>query len=64
MEPERISAPVVRDKLLNESAILVCAYDDDDKFKQFHLSGAISLNEFKARTNELKKDQQIFFYCA
>jgi len=60
MELERISAPVVRDKLINESALLVCAYDDDDKFKQFHLSGAISLTEFKTKTNELSKDQEIF----
>lgn len=64
MEPERLSAPDVRDKLINESALLVCAYDDDDKFKQFHLSGAISLSEFKSKTNTLKKDQEIFFYCA
>ncbi|WP_413847939.1 hypothetical protein, partial [Desulfobacula sp.] len=36
----------------------------DDKFKQFHLSGAISLTEFKSKTNERSKDQEIFFYCA
>ena len=29
MEPERISAPDVRDKLINDSALLVCAYDGD-----------------------------------
>lgn len=64
MEPERLSPTNVRDKLINGSALLVCAYDDDDKFKQFHLSGAISLSEFKSKTNTLKKDQEIYFYCA
>lgn len=64
MEPERISAPDVREKVMNESALLVCAYDDDNKFKNFHLGGAISLNEFKSRTNELEENQELFFYCA
>ncbi len=64
MEPERISAPEVREKILNESALLVCAYDDDDKFKQFHLGDAISLKTFKSKTDEMEKNQEIFFYCA
>ncbi|MBT3486624.1 MAG: hypothetical protein HOG03_16220 [Desulfobacula sp.] len=39
MEPERISAPDVRDKLINDSALLVCAYDGDPDghFKIPHL---------------------------
>jgi hypothetical protein len=64
MEPERISAPEVREKIMNGSALLVCAYDDDDKFKQFHLGGAISLNAFKSKTDKLEKNQEIYFYCA
>lgn len=64
MEAERSPAPEVRKKVLKESALLVCAYEDDNKFKKFHLAGAISLKEFKSKTNELKKDQEIFFYCA
>jgi hypothetical protein len=64
MEPERIAAPEVREKIIDESALLVCAYDDNNKFQQFHLDGAISLNEFKSEINGLKKDHEIFFYCA
>jgi hypothetical protein len=64
MEPERISAPEVREKIMNKSALLVCAYDGEDKFKQFHLGGAISLDAFKLKTDELAKNQEIFFYCA
>ena len=64
MEPERILAPEVREKTMNGSALLVCAYDDNDKFKQFHLEGAISLEGFKSKTDEKDKNREIFFYCA
>ena len=63
MENESVSAPEVREKMIKKSALLVCAYDDE-KFKAFPLEGAISLNEFKSKTGELKKDQEIIFYCA
>jgi len=45
------------------SALLVCAYDDEEKFKKNHLQGAMSLGEFKARLPSLTKDQEIIFYC-
>ncbi len=64
MEPNRIAAPDVREKVMNNGALLVCAYDDDDKFKDYHLGGAISLSEFKSKTNDMEKNQEIFFYCA
>jgi rhodanese-related sulfurtransferase len=63
-DTERVSAPDVRDRTINKSALLVCAYDNDDKFKDFHLEGAISLNEFKAKADGMEKDQEIYFYCA
>ncbi len=64
MEPERVSANVVKEKVENNSSMLVCAYDDDEKFKNVHLAGAISLNDFKSKANSMDKDQEVFFYCA
>jgi hypothetical protein len=64
MEPERVSANDVREKVENNVSMLVCAYDDDDKFKGVHLDGAISLNDFKSKTDTMGKDQEVFFYCA
>ncbi len=63
-EPERVSAEEVYGKLKAGAAILVCAYEDDEKFRAFHLEGAISFNEFKSRLPSLSKDQEIAFYCA
>ncbi len=64
MEIESVSAPDAREKTMKKSALLVCAYDSDEKFKAVSLEGAISLNEFKSKANGLKKDQEIIFYCA
>ena len=63
MDPKRMSASDVREKVTNGSALLVCAYDDS-KFSEYHLEGAISQTEFKSKTAGMGKDQEIFFYCA
>ena len=44
-------------------ALLVCAYDSDEKFAKYHLEGAISLSDFKKRAGETPKEQEIIFYC-
>ena len=63
-EPLRISAEEVRQDVTSGAALLVCAYDDEEKFKNLHLEGAISLAEFKSKRPSLGKDQEIIFYCA
>jgi hypothetical protein len=44
--------------------LLVCAYDNDAKFRRLRLEGAISLSEFKSHFPSLPKDREIVFYCA
>ena len=61
-EPIRISVEKVRQKVNEGSALLVCAYNDDQKFQKFHLESAISLAEFKSKVSALRKDQMIIFY--
>ena len=63
-EPERISAEEAHKKLKAGTAIVVCAYEDDNKFKTFHLEGALSFNEFKSKLSSLSKDQEMAFYCS
>jgi hypothetical protein len=43
-EPIRISPQVARDKVLDGAALLVCAYQDEEKFRKMHLEGAMSLS--------------------
>ncbi len=62
-EPIRIPAEETHTKVTSGEAILVCAYENEDKFRGMHLQDAISLQEFKTRLPALSKDQEIIFYC-
>lgn len=63
-EATRLSPQQVREKVRAGSALLVCAYDDDDKFMNNHLEGAISFSDFQSRLPSLSKEQEVVFYCA
>ena len=60
----RIAPEEAREKVINGTALLVCAYADDQKFQRNHLEGAIQLTELDARQTSLSKDHEIIFYCA
>jgi rhodanese-related sulfurtransferase len=59
-----ISAAEAHAHVEGGSALLVCAYDSDEKFQNNHLGGAIALSEFEKRSGTVAKDQEIIFYCA
>jgi hypothetical protein len=61
---ERIAVIEARDKVMEGQAILVCAYDSDEKFNRMRLQGAVPLSTFKDRLTGIEKDQMIIFYCA
>jgi hypothetical protein len=61
-EPKRIRPEEVYPKLKSGKALLVCAYEDDPRFKKMQLQGAISFHDFKSRLPSLSKDQEIVFY--
>ena len=61
-EPVRIPPAEAKKKILSDEAILVCAYEDEEKFRKMHLEGAISLIQFKNRAPLLSKEQEIIFY--
>ena len=61
-EPIRVAPEEIYGKVKLGKALLVCAYEDEAKFKKMQLEGAISFNEFKSRLSSLPKDQEIVFY--
>ncbi|MGH7162324.1 MAG: rhodanese-like domain-containing protein [Planctomycetota bacterium] len=64
MTPARIAPAEVRRRMLaGDPLLLVCAYEDDDKFRQAPLEGAISRKTLRNRMPSLSKEQQIVFYC-
>jgi len=63
-EPKRLPPEKVREKVQSGSTLLVCAYDDEEKFKRLQLENAISLGDFSSKVTSLPKEQEIIFYCA
>lgn len=63
-EITRATPAEVHQKLESGTVLLVCAYEGEEKFKNMHLEGAISLHEFESRLPSLRMDQEIVFYCA
>ena len=61
-EPERVTPEEVHQKLKSGTILLVCAYEDEAKFKKMQLQGAISFSEFRSKLSSLSKDQEIVFY--
>jgi rhodanese-related sulfurtransferase len=61
---ERIGPHEAREHLRASNALLVCAYDSDEKFRQNRINEAMSLADFRTRENGIPKDREIIFYCA
>jgi rhodanese-related sulfurtransferase len=60
---ERIAPEGARNKVRSSEALLVCAYEEDEKFKQMRLEGAMSYREFKKKIASIPKNREIIFYC-
>jgi len=61
---KRIPVPEARALLRSGQAMLICAYDSQEKFERYRLPGAISLKEFESLADSIPKDRQLIFYCA
>ena len=64
MEPTRVSPGDIYQNVKSGKTLLVCGYDDDQKFKMMELDGALSLADFRSRLSTLSKNQDVVFYCA
>lgn len=64
MAVERIDPEEARAHLASSDALLVCAYDTPEKFRENFLDSAMSLQEFEMRASRLARDREIIFYCA
>lgn len=64
VEVPRISAQEARARVASGQGLLVCAYEEPEKFASLHLEGAISIQEFRRLRPSLAKEREIIFYCA
>ena len=63
-QAERLGARETFEKVKSGKVLLVCAYEDEEKFKALRLEGAISFQDFRSRLDSMPKEQEIIFYCA
>ena len=62
-EIERVSVQEARERVRSNAALLVCAYDDEQKLNKMKLEAAISLASLESRVSTLPKDKELIFYC-
>lgn len=60
----RISPEEALRHVTEGNALLVCAYETDEKFFANYIAGAISLRQLEEIEDRLSPDQEIIFYCA
>ena len=53
-EPQRITPEEADQKLKTGKTLLVCAYEDESKFKMIRLQGAISFSEFRSKLSSIR----------
>lgn len=61
---ERISPKQAHEHMEKSGAMLVCAYDSDEKCRKYHLEGAVHLEELKNQEGSIARDRELIFYCA
>ena len=61
---ERIRVGEARQRVASGQALLICAYDDEERYRKFNLEGAIWLVDLQTRLTSLSKDHELIFYCA
>lgn len=63
-ETPRVRPEEILGRVQSGEALLVCAYDDDEKFRTLHLEKALSLRQFQEVQPSLPKNKELVFYCA
>jgi len=64
MKPSRINAEEVYTKVKTNDALLVCAYESDEKYAQSNIDGSIPFSKFMGMLPSMPKTQEIIFFCA
>ncbi len=62
--PERISPEEVFKRVTSANALLVCAYESDERCARFAIEDSMPLSELKRRLPDIPKTQEIIFFCA
>lgn len=64
MSAPKIDVKQARHDVEVSDALLVCAYDSEEKFASNHLQGAIPLADLRSQEDTLSNQRELIFYCA
>ena len=64
MPAQRLDPGEARRDVDSGDALLVCAYDEEEKCRKYAVTNAVLLSELSAQEKTLPKDRKIVFYCA
>jgi len=64
MPAVRITPQEAYEKVKAGQALLVCGYEEEEKFRAMRLEMAISFAGLQKMLPALPKDREIIFYCA
>jgi hypothetical protein len=64
MPVQRIAAESAYSEVRTGDALLVCAYDDQNKCEKYRLTHGVALDELQAHLSTLPKNRKLIFYCA
>ena len=63
MDIPRIEPTVAHQHASEGDALIVCAYDDEQKCDDLGVADAMPLTEFEDRAEDLDRRREIIFYC-
>jgi hypothetical protein len=64
MAARRIDPVEARRDVASGKALLVCAYEDEEKCRRYGVAGALSFTEWQAQAAASPRDREVVFYCA
>ena len=59
----RITPDHAHELVQNGSALLICAYPQEEKFKNNRIKGAIARSVFEAELETYPRSKEMIFYC-
>lgn len=63
-EANRVTPTWTRNRMKGpKPALLVCAYDDEEKCRSMSLPNSLTMRELNERLSSLPRDQELVFYC-
>ena len=61
---ERIPPEEAFAEVSSGEALLVCAYDDEEKCRALQIGGSLTLEDLERMQPSLPRDRRIIFFCA